>query len=89
MRTWLSNSMPFAEWPAQDSEPWARAQVAVDPLAPGHVSGGGGARWRETSRRYVKRGYSQWLWWLRSYDLLDPQTSPGLRATPEIGRAHV
>jgi hypothetical protein len=77
--------MPIAEWPAADRASWLTA------LAPGDLldEGGERARYAAASNRKTEKSYGRWLAWLQYRDLLETETSPAERITPERVGAYV
>lgn len=78
--------MPHELWPEQDQEAW-RFSMNADPLA--EAGGGGGAKWRPSTRRFIETGYGRWLGWLDETGRLDRQAAPFARATRETVRSYL
>jgi integrase/recombinase XerD len=77
--------MPKVSWPNPDCLAWETAMVVGDVLEPG----GAGSDWAPHSRFKIAKGYGRWLTWLLIRDLLDPQTPPAARVTPQLVRDYV
>jgi site-specific recombinase XerD len=77
--------MPVDQWPQLDQRQWQSA------LQPGDLLEQGGSRAEHSlfSNLEMVRGYGRWLVWLDRRGLLDDQTAPADRITPERVRAYV
>jgi len=81
----LRRRMPLSEWPAIDRALWDAALRPADLLD----DGGSRARHALSSNQKVVKGYGKWLAWLAQHDLLDPNSWPGSRISPERVRAYL
>jgi integrase/recombinase XerD len=75
---------PIEEWPQGDRQCWQAALRAGDLLE----EGGCRAKHSQFSSRAMEKGYGRWLAWLDIRHLLDTQTVPGDRITPDQVRAY-
>jgi integrase/recombinase XerD len=76
---------PVELWPAPDRSAWEAAMNKGDVLEPQ----GGGAAWAPYSRSKIGKGYGRWLTWLDHRGLLDPDSEPAARITPDRVRDYV
>ncbi len=81
----LRRRIPLSEWPEIDRALWNAALRPADLLD----DGGSRARHALSSNLKVMKGYGRWLAWLAQHDLLDPNSWPGPRITPERVRAYL
>lgn len=81
-----TRSTPVASWPELDRTAWAVAQEPADPFEP---SSGLALRWKASTRKQIQNGYGLWLGWLDRSGLLDPQRSPGQRASRDRVSAYL
>lgn len=68
-----------ADWPHIDRELWSAACGPARFLERSRPA----SRWSLSRRRIAEQAYGQWLAWLDRENLLDPDTTPRDRATPE------
>jgi integrase/recombinase XerD len=71
--------MPVAEWPEPDRALWQAALIPGDLLDEGGVR----ARYAPATNYKLAKNYGRWLTWLSRQALLDDDTPPADRITPE------
>jgi integrase/recombinase XerD len=81
----MTRRPPPDDWPRRDYALWTAG------LQPGGLfeAGGVGKSWSDGSRFKTARGYKAWLSWLAVKDVLDPETEPAARVTPDRVAAYV